>query len=191
MAEKQRSKKSHPEGQSVAAKATLPHPTEQGSRGTIHQLLCAMGLSHLPSGNPHVWGWAKARHPAGGKGLWGCARAMPVTFPPSLLRLQPPSPRISLLFSSPLTQHPSSRKPGAFSSVRIVLTCWQSCSLQGFLRFLILGVSNFDKAGDREMRSHFPSRAWTTHQIRYILSCSCIQKGEGTGEKSDYRLISV
>lgn len=31
--------------------------------------------------------------------------------------------------------------------------------------------------------------AWTTRQIRYILSCSSTQKGAETGEKSDYRHI--
>lgn len=30
----------------------LPHPTEQESHGTIQQLLCAVGLSYLPSGMP-------------------------------------------------------------------------------------------------------------------------------------------
>lgn len=133
------------------SKSGSPSSHGAGEPGDNPQLLCAMGLSYLPSGMSTFGNGQRPDLLLEERASGAVSGAMPGTFLPALLWLQLRSPRISLLFSSPLSQHPSSRKPGAFSSVQLVLMCWQSCSLQGFPCFLILGVSSSDKAGDREM----------------------------------------
>lgn len=93
-----------------------------------------------------------------GTGPLQCGLASLLTFPPSPI---PPralalpaslseSPRISLVFSSPLSPHPSRRQPGAFSSVSTIPTCWQSFPGR-FFCLQVLGVSGFDGAGGKAM----------------------------------------
>lgn len=120
-------------------KAELPQPTGQESHGAIHQLLCALGLSYLPSGMPT---FGNGQRP----GILQEERALGLrcshSLHPSFGSSHPSKDFPAFLitpFSAPLFQ-----EARGFFQCPDSPDSWQSFSLQGFLCFLILGVTKLE-----------------------------------------------